>query len=446
MRILEVTPYPPARDGIASYAVQEVRALRRAGHEVEVLSPSPSAAHHHLDFANPRAIPALARRLRAYDQVIVQFFPGLFYRSEDRNARALVNTALTAAFRWGRNVTLRIHEWDGPPLGDDPVRDRVTREMFLSARSIEVHAESQRRAFCQHFRIPPARVSVCRHGEHFVERTALGREQARARLGVGNDEFMFLCIGFIQRHKGFDRAVRAFSGLGAHGCRLDIVGSVRVDAEELVSYRNALRSLVAGEPGVRLHEGYVGDATFDAWIVASDVVVLPYREIWSSGVLERAALLGRQVVCTRVGALEEQAPAGTIFVDDDEGLARVFAELAPVRRRPTLVRSIDARPDDAPVDLAEVMALIRSRAAAARGAARTDPETAAGIVPMMRVEPLALPSPDSPRRSVRIGKRIVRRLTAWQVDPIVEQLNALRGAVLEAAEASASGSWVSDGR
>lgn len=441
-----VTPYPPARDGIASYAVQEVRALRRAGHEVEVLSPSPSAAHHHLDFGTRRGIPALARRLRAYDKVIVQFYPELFYRSDDRNVRALVNAQLAAAFRWGANVTLRVHEWDGTPVGGDPARDRIAREMFLAARAIEVHAESQRSAFCRHFAIPPTRVAVCRHGAHFVERTCLGRSEAREQLGIGDDEFMFLCIGFIQRHKGFDRAVRAFAGLAAHGCRLDIVGSVRVDAADLVAYRNRLRSLVAAEPGAHLHEGYVGDATFDAWIVASDVVLLPYREIWSSGVLERAALLGRQLVCTRVGALEEQAPVGTVFVDDDQDLARAMAQLARVQSRPTAVPTLGARRRDAPVDLEEVMTIVRSQAAAARGAAPSEPEVVTRVAPMMRVEPLALPSLDSPRRSVRVGKRVVRRLTAWQVDPIVEHLNALRGAVLEVVEADAVRASGSDAR
>lgn len=72
-RILVVSPYPPVRDGIATYALQTVRALRRQGHDVEVLSPGPSAAHHHLDLVGPRGALALAKRIRDYDRVIVQF-------------------------------------------------------------------------------------------------------------------------------------------------------------------------------------------------------------------------------------------------------------------------------------------------------------------------------------------------------------------------------------
>src|SRR5438105_11576697 len=79
MRILMVTPYAPLRDGIAAYAVQQVAALRAEGHDVEVLSPGPSAAHHFLDFSGLRGIGALAKRVRSYDKVIIQFHPDLFY-------------------------------------------------------------------------------------------------------------------------------------------------------------------------------------------------------------------------------------------------------------------------------------------------------------------------------------------------------------------------------
>lgn len=54
MKVLVVSPYPPRRDGIGSYAVQQVRALLRAGHHVEVCSPEPSAAHHHASLKGPK--------------------------------------------------------------------------------------------------------------------------------------------------------------------------------------------------------------------------------------------------------------------------------------------------------------------------------------------------------------------------------------------------------
>src|ERR1700716_3084819 len=75
-----ITPYPPERDGLAAYAVQSVARLRAEGNDVEVLSPLPSAAHHHLDMRGWRGALALARRMRGYDRVVVQFHTDMFFR------------------------------------------------------------------------------------------------------------------------------------------------------------------------------------------------------------------------------------------------------------------------------------------------------------------------------------------------------------------------------
>ena len=48
MSTLMVTPFAPYRDGIATYAAQELRHLRSQGEHVDVLSPVPSAAPQHL--------------------------------------------------------------------------------------------------------------------------------------------------------------------------------------------------------------------------------------------------------------------------------------------------------------------------------------------------------------------------------------------------------------
>ena len=172
------------------------------------------------------------------------------------------------------------------------------------------------------FGVRPDRTAVTAHGAHFVRRTTMTRDAARRSLGIPEDELVFLAIGFIQPHKQFDLAVRAFDGLGGQGCSLHVVGSVRVDEPQHLAYLAELQALVEATPAAHLHNQYVSDEQFDRWLVASDVVVLPYRNIWSSGVLERALLYDRQVIATAVGGLSHQAAArpGVTLVDD-AGLA-----------------------------------------------------------------------------------------------------------------------------
>ena len=170
--------------------------------------------------------------------------------------------------------------------------------MALVAR-ITVHTESERDQLARAYDVPRDRIEVVEHGAHFEPRTTATHAEARAQLQLPDDAFVFLSIGFIQPHKGFDRAVRAFGDLAARGCRLEIVGSVRTDDHDYQVYLDDLRALVEATPGVTLHEGYVSDEQFDTWIVAADTLVLPYRLIWSSGVVERRAGYQRPIVATR---------------------------------------------------------------------------------------------------------------------------------------------------
>jgi glycosyltransferase involved in cell wall biosynthesis len=444
MRILMVTPYPPLRDGIANYAVQEVRGLRAGGEDVEVLSPRPSAAHHHLALRGWRGPLALAKRVAAYDRVIVQFHPDVFYPIPlEPRERTAVTAGLVAMARRAGNVEFRVHEVNHD-WGCEPGRHAsLMRMLWRSAAAISVHTEEEKHRFVDAFGVDADKVSVVEHGGSFVTRTALDREGARGRLGIAADETMFLSIGFIQPHKGFDRAVRAFAALDAPGTRLDVVGSVRVEDPAFVAYLGELRALVAATPGAHLHEGYVGDERFDEWIVACDFVVLPYRYIWSSGVLERARLYGRPVIATRVGGLEHQATGGAaVLVDDDDGLAAAMRRLAgladPERPPSTPWTSTAGRGPDAE----RVQAEVRARAGASGDAGRdpapgVEPDgMAAGVAPPREeawspfdsVGGVVLPPATAGNPAARLVKRLVRKLTAWELQPLADSINELTAA------------------
>ena len=65
-----------------------------------------------------------------------------------------------------------------------------------------------------------------------LEKAVLQDADLRRELGLEEHEFCFLCIGFLQHHKGFDRAVQAFARIPGSHLRLDVVGSVRMPAPD----------------------------------------------------------------------------------------------------------------------------------------------------------------------------------------------------------------------
>ena len=428
MTTLMVAPYAPYRDGIANYTVQEVAARRAAGEDVEVLSPLPSAAHHHLVIGSPQGMVRLLRKVAGFDRLVIQVSPEMLFGScRSRIERGLVWLVLGQIAR--RIPTeLRVHEIEyGTITCDDVTRTLATRAL-AAVETVTVHTAAERAALLAAVSGPIGDVDLVQHGKDFVGRTHVSKAEARRSLGVPPGAFVFLSIGFVQRHKGFDRAVRSFGLLDDQAAvpedrrpRLYVVGDVRVDEPALVSYRDELDRLVESTPGAERRSGYVSDEEFDRWMVAADRLVLPYREIWSSSVIERAALFGLPVIATDVGGLADQAKADTVIVRNDRELTDAMAAAAGVELE-------DGGRMEVPATRDEMEALIRARAGTA-----TDPLGAPRPSDHLRhVEHAVIGHPDSERAFVRPVKRIIKRMTAWEIEPVARSVNELIAASITA--------------
>ncbi len=163
---------------------------------------------------------------------------------------------------------------------------------------------------------------------------------------------------------------------------------------------------------------------------------------------ERAALYGRAVIATQVGGLAHQAGGreGVTLVSDDVELrAAMWAAVgrtASVDRTPWPEEASDLR--------AAVQAEVTRRGSAQHGQAMVgpggpdpdvpNPEVAAwaerswASTALRRVAAAAVPPVPVSRRPRLAVKRAIRRATAWQVEPVAHQVNALRAATLDAVE------------
>ena len=285
-------------------------------------------------------------------------------------------------------------------------------------------------------------MTVLDHGAAFAAATELDRDQSRRELGLDPAEHVFLCIGFLQEHKGYDVAVEAFGQSGiSSAASLHIVGSVRVDHPDLVAYARRLRRLCGATPGAELHQRFVSDEEFDRWIAAADTVVLPYREIWSSGVLERAKLFDRQIIATDVGGMGDQAPEGTLFFTDTATLVKAMRHCVGDRAvgpdgavdGGAVLADHDVEPapwdiDRDRPDRASIEAQIRRRVRH-----HHLPHDAAGpaIDPLLAIGSLQRHHAVSARPGVTLAKRVLRRLLNWELDPVVTHVERLQQATIE---------------
>ncbi len=143
MSILMITPYAPYRDGIAVYAVQEVRAMRQQGLDVEVLSPLPSAAHRHLVIGSATGMSRLLRIAGNYDKIIMQFYPELLFGGCRGRVERLAVWRLLKQLALKVPLELRIHEIDYGAITVDPLTLSTARSALQTAAKLQVHTAAE---------------------------------------------------------------------------------------------------------------------------------------------------------------------------------------------------------------------------------------------------------------------------------------------------------------
>jgi glycosyltransferase involved in cell wall biosynthesis len=152
----------------------------------------------------------------------------------------------------------------------------------------------------------------------FEREPALGREAARARLGLPAERFIFLHLGSPERRKGLPDLLAAFASLpaGVRGRALlvraepaewrgrkPLLLRVGSNARLKGAERRRLEALRA-EGWVRTVEDFVPAEELMEYFAAADRVVIPYRKFrYSSGILANAIGAGRAVIAADHGEI-----------------------------------------------------------------------------------------------------------------------------------------------
>jgi glycosyltransferase involved in cell wall biosynthesis len=215
----------------------------------------------------------------------------------------------------GKKIVLTAHNVNAAARdATDSWLNRLTLGIqYRLADHIFVHTEQMRKELVESFGVLWASVSVIRHGiNNAVPNTALTREQARQRLGIGESEKTILFFGNIAAYKGLEYLIDAFERIVADGghYRLIVAGRPKSPSDPYVAdIRERLNCTTVRERTV-LRMEFIPDEEMEVYLKAADVTVLPYTRIFQSGVLFLAYSFGLPVIASDVGSLREDVVEG----------------------------------------------------------------------------------------------------------------------------------------
>jgi D-inositol-3-phosphate glycosyltransferase len=234
----------------------------------------------------------------------------------------------------GKRVVLTVHNVNaGKRDSKDTRLNRLTlRIQYRLTHHIFVHTDKMKGELIEEFGVQAARVTVIPFGiNNAVPNTSLTSAGAKQRLGLSKDEKTILFFGRITPYKGLEYLIAAFGqvlGLGQN-YRLIIAGRPDRCEEYWKAIREEIREYVQ-KGQVLLKASFIPDDETEVYFKAADVVVLPYRDIYQSGVLFLGHSFGLPVVAADVGSLKDEIVEGkTGFVFRPENpvdLARVIEQ------------------------------------------------------------------------------------------------------------------------
>jgi glycosyltransferase involved in cell wall biosynthesis len=255
--------------------------------------------------------------------------PRIFHLLWNNKFEFFDRTVLMLFYRLlGKKIVLTAHNVNAATRdGNDSFLNRASLKIqYRLCDHIFVHTEKMKTELTAQFGVTGGKVSVIPFGiNNTVPDTELTPGEARRHLGIRDGEKTLLFFGNIAPYKGLEYLITAFTELAKKSgdYRLVIAGRPK-DCED---YWNRLQQMMSSS-GMReriiLRSEYVPDEQTELYFKAADILVLPYTEIFQSGVLFLGYSFGLPVVASDAGSLKEEIIEGkTGFVFRSQNAAEL---------------------------------------------------------------------------------------------------------------------------
>ncbi len=201
------------------------------------------------------------------------------------------------------------------------------RKLYGSFDRIIAHAEANKRVILELLTSDAAKIAVVPHGEYSMIAGAVkSKRDARESLAIPRQGKVLLFFGYIRKYKGLSLLLEALAQARRRipDLFLVIAGEAK---EDFSIYEKQMETLGLTDI-IRSDVGYVAMEEIPNYFSAADLVVLPYSNIYQSGIVYMAYAYERPVIVTDVGGLPEvveEGKTGYIVPAGDEGaLARAI--------------------------------------------------------------------------------------------------------------------------
>ncbi len=206
-----------------------------------------------------------------------------------------------------------------------PLLDRIcTASVVFLSDAIIAHCDAAKCEISRKFNlINDKKIYVIPHG-NFISNYSdeINRDEARKVINVPQDSFVFLFFGFIRPYKGVFELIEAFQRLPGNNLYLVIVGKT---LNEEISEQ--ILKKIENYTNIKFLPGFVPDDKVQVYMNSSDIVVLPYRDVLTSGAGVLAMSFAKACAAVRIGCIGDILDDKGAFLyelNDQNGLQKAM--------------------------------------------------------------------------------------------------------------------------
>lgn len=177
---------------------------------------------------------------------------------------------------------------------------RYHKKIYNHAEHVITQAKMNIKTLVEDFNVSKDKISYIPHGHYMEYAEKATKEESREYLGIEKDKKVILFFGQIKKVKGVDVLIKALPEvINKHNDVVCVIAG-KVWKDDFQTYDDMITELNIGAHIIK-HIRFIEDSEIKYFFNACDIVALPYRQIYQSGVVLLAYAYEKPVVATTEG-------------------------------------------------------------------------------------------------------------------------------------------------
>lgn len=230
---------------------------------------------------------------------------------------------------FGLKILLIAHDISGFAKGDNKIIKNIILKHL--ADKVLVHNAFSKRELLKE-NISENKVITIRLGGYIDLVNLVEKKEALSKLDLSDEYKYVLFFGQIKEIKGLDLLIEAFGKINNANTKLIIAGKVWNDNYE--KYIELINNFDLEEKVIFLKR-FIPDEEMDLLFSVSDIVVIPYREIYQSAVLLNALSYPSLVLCS------DLEPNKEVIIDENNGFLFKSSNIQSLSEKLSMLLSLE---------------------------------------------------------------------------------------------------------